>query len=120
MSGWLVLAHGSGDEGAIVLAPLIMVGGGLALVFLERRSRSRGLLFGALASVVLLLAAVIWMPRALHTCTDWRQQLLQATSALVSASGSGSQTPPGLTAQDHTEMQGRVREILRQRPFGCV
>jgi hypothetical protein len=116
----LVLAHGSGDEGAIVIAPLIMAAGVMALVLLERRTRSRGLLVGALASVVLLLAATIWLPRALHSCTDWRQQLLHATSALVSASGSGSQTSPGLTAQEHAQMRERVREILRGRPFGCV
>jgi hypothetical protein len=119
MSMW-ILAHGSGDEGSILVVPLIVAAGGLTLVLLERRAISRGLLVGAVGCLAVLLSAALWLPPRLHACNDWRLQLLQATSALVSASGSGSQTAPGLTMPEHEAMQRRVAQIIDQRPFGCL
>lgn len=115
-----ILAHGTGDEGSILIVPLIVVAGGLTLVLLERREFSRRLLVGAVGCLMVLVSAALWLPPKLHSCRDWRQGLLQATSALISASGSGSQTAPNLTEQEHATMQRRVAEIIDQRPFGCL
>jgi hypothetical protein len=119
MSMW-ILAHGSGDEGSILVVPMIVAAGGLTLWVLERRATSRALLVGAVGCLMVVLAGALWLPPKLHVCNDWRQGLLQATSAFISASGNGSQTAPSLTEQEHRTMQRRVVQIIDQRPFGCL
>lgn len=120
MSSMWILAHGTGDEGSILVVPLIVAAGGLTLVVLERRAVSRGLLVGLVGFLAVMLSAALWLPAKLHTCNDWKLQLYRATSALVSASGNGSQTAPGLSASEHQAMQRRVAQIIDQRPFGCL
>jgi hypothetical protein len=119
MSMW-ILAHGGGDEGSLFVVPLIVVAGGLTLVVLEKRTFSRSLLLGIAGALMVLLSAALWLPPKLHTCGHWRTRLLEATSAFVSASGNGSQTAPGLTQQEHLDMQRRVVQIIDERPFGCL
>jgi hypothetical protein len=121
----LVLAHAAGDEGVYVTAALGLlgiVGGGMALVLISQRAGGipRRLKAMLLVSAVLVAAALVWIPARQQTCHTWRDQLLNATSVLVSASGAGTDTPPALTAQDQAAVQQRVRQILAERPFGCI
>ncbi|HKF00348.1 MAG TPA: hypothetical protein VKG45_15630 [Actinomycetes bacterium] len=120
-----ILAHAGGDEGLMfgsALFLLMLVGGGMALLLVGERSGGldRRIKTWFTIAALVTAAALAWIPVRYQTCHAWRDQLLNATSVLVSASGAGSDTPPAMSAQDRATVQSRVRQILGQRPFGCI
>jgi len=119
----LILAHVGGDDGFVLtslLAVSIMFGAGLTVMLMDKRGDAGRRKAMIAASALVLSGALVLLPTRLQTCHLWRDRLLTITSTLVSASGQGSDNPPGLTPQEHAQLQTRVAEILKQRPFGCV